>query len=348
MTDKAISRRFFGAAAAGLAALGIPGATAKPAAPKVIPTGKPFILTTWDFGPGANAVGWPMLASGASAIDAVEAAINHVELLGDYWVGAGGVPNEVGETTLDAMMMWGPTHDLGAVGCLKRVKKAISVARAVMEKTQHSLIVGDDATRFAARMGFTETSLTSVVSQQAWDKWAAKGERTNAFDPEPIRTAETLAAHDTVGSIALDAAGNLCVGCSTNGREFKIPGRVGDSPILGAGLYVDNEVGAAGSTGRGEANLYNLCSYLIVEQMRTGKSPKDAGMEALRRVQKNTVEKRLLNGRGYPNFGLSFYIVNKKGEFAGVSMYPGKFAVCTENGPESRESEALFPGRATE
>ena len=110
----------------------------------------------------------------------------------------------------------------------------------------------------------------------------------------------------------------------------------------------EGEVGAAGSTGRGEANLYNLCSYLIVEQMRTGKSPKDAGMEALRRVQKNTVEKRLLNGRGYPNFGLSFYIVNKKGEFAGVSMYPGKFAVCTENGPESRESEALFPGRATE
>ena len=285
MTDKAISRRFFGAAAAGLAALGIPGATAKPAAPKVIPTGKPFILTTWDFGPGANAVGWPMLASGASAIDAVEAAINHVELLGDYWVGAGGVPNEVGETTLDAMIMWGPTHDLGAVGCLKRVKKAISVARAVMEKTQHSLIVGDDATRFAARMGFTETTLTSVVSQQAWDKWAAKGERTNAFDPEPIRTAETLAAHDTVGSIALDAAGNLCVGCSTNGREFKIPGRVGDSPIAGAGAYVDQAVGGAVATGNGDVMMRFLPTYHAVELMRGGMAPQAAAEAAIKRIE---------------------------------------------------------------
>jgi N4-(beta-N-acetylglucosaminyl)-L-asparaginase len=285
MTDKAISRRFFGAAAAGLAALGIPGATAKPAAPKVIPTGKPFILTTWDFGPGANAVGWPMLASGASAIDAVEAAINHVELLGDYWVGAGGVPNEVGETTLDAMIMWGPTHDLGAVGCLKRVKKAISVARAVMEKTQHSLIVGDDATRFAARMGFTETSLTSVVSQQAWDKWAAKGERTNAFDPEPIRTAEALAGHDTVGSIALDAAGNLCVGCSTNGREFKIPGRVGDSPIAGAGAYVDQAVGGAVATGNGDVMMRFLPTYHAVELMRGGMAPQAAAEAAIKRIE---------------------------------------------------------------
>ncbi|KTE25401.1 MULTISPECIES: N(4)-(beta-N-acetylglucosaminyl)-L-asparaginase [unclassified Sphingopyxis] len=285
MTDKAISRRFFGAAAAGLAALGITGAAAKPAAPKAIPTGKPFILTTWDFGPGANAVGWPMLASGASAIDAVEAAINHVELLGDYWVGAGGVPNEVGETTLDAMIMWGPTHDLGAVGCLKRVKKAISVARAVMEKTQHSLIVGDDATRFAARMGFTETSLTSVVSQQAWDKWAAKGEKTDAFDPEPIRKGDQLVGHDTVGSIALDAAGNLCVGCSTNGREFKIPGRVGDSPIAGAGAYVDQAVGGAVATGNGDVMMRFLPTYHAVELMRGGMAPQAAAEAAIKRIE---------------------------------------------------------------
>jgi len=285
MTDKAISRRFFGAAAAGLAALGITGAAAKSAAPKAIPTGKPFILTTWDFGPGANAVGWPMLAGGASAIDAVEAAINHVELLGDYWVGAGGVPNEVGETTLDAMIMWGPTHDLGAVGCLKRVKKAISVARAVMEKTQHSLIVGDDATRFAARMGFTETSLTSVVSQQAWDKWAAKGEKTDALDPEPIRKGDQLVGHDTVGSIALDAAGNLCVGCSTNGREFKIPGRVGDSPIAGAGAYVDQAIGGAVATGNGDVMMRFLPTYHAVELMRGGMAPQAAAEAAIKRIE---------------------------------------------------------------
>ncbi|WP_374394260.1 N(4)-(beta-N-acetylglucosaminyl)-L-asparaginase [Sphingopyxis sp.] len=283
--DKAISRRAFGASAAGMAVLGATEASATPAKPKAIPTGKPFILTTWDFGPGANAVGWPMLANGASAIDVVEAAINHVELLGDYWVGAGGVPNEVGETTLDAMIMWGPTHDLGAVGCLKRVKKAISVARAVMEKTQHSLIVGDDATRFAARMGFTETSLTSVVSQQAWDKWAAKGEKTDAFDPEPIRKGDQLVGHDTVGSIALDAAGNLCVGCSTNGREFKIPGRVGDSPIAGAGAYVDQAVGGAVATGNGDVMMRFLPTYHAVELMRGGMAPQAAAEAAIKRIE---------------------------------------------------------------
>jgi N4-(beta-N-acetylglucosaminyl)-L-asparaginase len=135
---------------------------------------------------------------------------------------------------------------------------------------------------------------------------------------------------------------------TTSGLAWKIPGRVGDSPILGAGLYVDGEVGAAGSTGRGEANLYNLCSYLIVEEMRRGKSPKDAGMEALKRVQKNTVEKRLLNGRGMPNFGLNFYILNAKGEYAGVSMYASNYAVCTEKGPETLPTTALLDGKATD
>ena len=282
--DMGISRRAFGAGAAGLATLGAAQASAKPAKPKAIPTGKPFILTTWDFGPGANAIGWPMLAGGGSALEVVEAAINHVELLGDYWVGAGGVPNEVGETTLDAMIMWGPTHDAGAVGCLKRVKKAISVARKVMEDTQHSLIVGDDATRFAARMGFAETSLTSVVSQQAWDKWAAKGEKTNAFDPEPIGKDPKLVGHDTVGSIALDAAGNLCVGCSTNGREFKIPGRVGDSPIIGAGAYVDQAVGAAVATGNGDVMMRFLPTYHAVELMRGGMAPQAAAEATLKRI----------------------------------------------------------------
>jgi N4-(beta-N-acetylglucosaminyl)-L-asparaginase len=284
--DKGVSRRAFAAGAAGLAAFGATTTTsAKPAKRGSIPTGKPFILTTWDFGPGANAIGWPMLASGASALDVVEAAINHVELLGDYWVGAGGVPNEVGETTLDAMIMWGPTHDAGAVGCLKRVKRAISVARKVMEETQHSLIVGDDATRFAARMGFTETSLTSVVSQQAWDKWAAKGEKTDAFDPEPIGKNPDLVGHDTVGCIALDAAGNLCVGCSTNGREFKIPGRVGDSPIIGAGAYCDQAVGAAVATGNGDVMMRFLPTYHVVELMRGGMEPQAAAEATIRRIE---------------------------------------------------------------
>ena len=245
---------------------------------------EPFILTTWDFGPGANEVGFSVLQSGGSAIDAVEAAINYVELLPDeYWVGYGGVPNEVGETTLDAMILWGPTHDVGAVGCLKRVKRAISVARKVMEETQHSLIVGDDATRFAVRMGFDETSLTNLTSQTKWEEWAAKGVQTDAFDPEPFEK-DTLNGHDTVGSIAFDSDRNLCVGCSTNGREFKIPGRVGDSPIAGAGAYADQDVGAAVATGNGDVMMRFLPTYHTVELMRTGMPPEAAAAAAIKRI----------------------------------------------------------------
>ena len=161
--------------------------------------GSPVIVTSWDFGPRANAVGWPILADGGLAIDAVEAAINHVELLPDeFWVGYGGVYNEVGEATLDAMMMWGPTHDVGAVGCLKRVKRAISVARKVMDKTQHTLIVGDDATRFAARMGFEETSLSTESSVKAWEEWAATGEPSDAWQGLAI-VRSTLNKLESVG-----------------------------------------------------------------------------------------------------------------------------------------------------
>ena len=138
--------------------------------------------------------------------------------------------------------------------------------------------------------------------------------------------------YGTINCNGINAAGEICGVTTTSGLAWKIPGRVGDSPILGAGLYVDGSVGAAGSTGRGEANLFNLCSYLIVEEMRRGRSPKDAGMEALKRIQANTVEKRLLNARGLPNFGISFYMLNAKGEHAGVTLYGGnvKYAVCTE------------------
>ena len=195
------------------------------------------------------------------------------------------MPNEVGETTLDAMIMWGPTHDMGAVGCLKRVTKAISVARKVMEETQHSLIVGDDATRFAARMGFFETSLTSVKSQEAWDKWAAQNSKSNAFGQEPIARPAQQVNHDTVGSIALDKNGNLCVGCSTNGREFKIPGRVGDSPIAGAGAYCDQAVGAAVATGNGDVMMRFLPTFHVVELMRGGMEPEAACTAAIKRIE---------------------------------------------------------------
>ena len=249
------------------------------------PAGGPVIVTSWEFGPGANQVGWPILQEGGLAIDAVEAAINYVELLPDeFYVGFGGSPNSIGETTLDAMMMWGPTHDVGAVGCLKRIKRAASVARKVMETTQHTLMVGDDATRFAASQGFEEASLTNAASLKAWEEWVAKGERSSAWDPEPIGRDSHLAGHDTVGTMAVDAHGNVCVGCSTNGRSFKLPGRVGDSPIAGAGAYCDNDVGAAIATGDGDVMMRFLPTYHTVELMRSGASPGEAARAAMQRI----------------------------------------------------------------
>lgn len=280
-----ISRRTF----VGVSSLAAMHASNKLAAQSNIaapPVSKPpIIVTSWEFGSDANAKAWPILEQGGLAIDSVEMAINYVENLPDeYWVGFGGVPNEVDETTLDAMMMWEPTHDVGAVGCMKRIKPAISVARKVMEQTQHSLIVGDDATRFAIRMGFTETSLTNVRSQTAWEKWKEKGEPSDAFAPEPIAGGPQPQGHDTVGTMAIDQNGNICVGCSTNGREFKIPGRVGDSPIAGAGTYCDNDTGAAIATGNGDVMMRFLPTYHAIEMMRTGASPRQAAKAALKRI----------------------------------------------------------------
>ena len=275
-------RTFVGLAAA--APLTLAAAAAEGQAP--LGHAGPVILTSWEFGPGANAAGWPVLAAGGSALDAVEAAINQVELRPDVAdVGYGGSPNAVGETTLDAMILWGPTHDVGAVGCLKRVRRAVSVARAVMERTQHSLLVGDDATAFAAAMGFEETSLTNLASQRQWEEWAARGERPPAFDPEPIGEPRRIPGHDTVGSIAIDADGRLCVGCSTNGRTFKLPGRVGDSPIPGAGAYGDQAVGAAIATGNGDLMMRFLPTYHTVELMRSGTPPAEAARAALARIE---------------------------------------------------------------
>jgi N4-(beta-N-acetylglucosaminyl)-L-asparaginase len=155
----------------------------------------------------------------------------------------------------------------------------------------------------------------------------------------------------TINCNGINANGDICGVTTTSGLAWKIPGRVGDSPILGAGLYVDNDVGAAGSTGRGEANLYNLSSYLIVENMRRGMHPKDAGMEALKRIRANTVEKRLRNSHGEPNFNIRFFVLNKKGEWAGVSMYAfgePKYALCTERGAEAPALEPLLSGSPTD
>ena len=250
------------------------------------------------------------------------------------------------------------------MACIEGVRTPSLVAKAVMEQTDHHLIVGKGAQDFARAMGFKiEDDLNTEHSRQIWLEWKRRIDPSHYLDPQKRAEASRKATREmvaeglidarhiygTINCDGINAKGEICGVTTTSGLAWKIPGRVGDSPILGAGLYVDGEIGAAGSTGRGEANLYNLCSYMIVENMRRGMHPKDAGLEACKRIKANTVEKRLLNSKGNPNFGINFYALNAKGEFAGVSMYPGaNYAVCTEKGPETLPCEPLLQGKADE
>jgi N4-(beta-N-acetylglucosaminyl)-L-asparaginase len=305
-----------------------------------------------------------MIAKGSDVLDSVIAGVNLCELdPEDTSVGYGGLPNADGVVQLDSCCMHGPTRRAGGVASLEGVRTPSLVAKAVLEQTDHHLLVGKDAQTFARSLGFKiEDDLNTERSRQLWLEWKRRLDPEHYLDPKKRGDAAMAAGlsmvrdglidpdhyFGTINMNGISRKGEVCGVTTTSGLAWKIPGRVGDSPILGAGLYVDGEVGAAGSTGRGEANLYNLCSFLIVEEMRRGKHPKDAGIEALRRVQKNTVEKRLLNSRGFPSFGLNFYILNAKGEHAGVSMYQSTYALCTEKGPETLPTTALFEGRATD
>jgi N4-(beta-N-acetylglucosaminyl)-L-asparaginase len=209
-------------------------------------------------------------------------------------------------------------------------------------------------------MGFKiEDDLNTETSRKLWLEWKRRMDPQHYLDPKDraeagYRVGMAMVAEGlidpnhyfgTINCNGVNAKGEVCGVTTTSGLAWKIPGRVGDSPILGAGLYVDGAVGAAGSTGRGEANLFGLSSFFIVEEMRRGQSPKDAGMAALKRIVANTVEKRLRNSRGLPNFNVNFYIVNTKGDYAGVALYPNDYAVCTEAGPRTLQVQALFAGK---
>ena len=338
-----------------------------------------------------------LITEGKDVLDALIAGVNIPELDPlETGIGYGALPNANGVVELDASCMHGPTKRAGAVACIEGVRTPSLVAKAVMDNTDHHLLVGAGAQAFARAMGFTvEEDLNTENSRRLWLEWKRRVDPEHWLDPKGTaasrRTAtrrirdrptpsdpRRLAAHalrDAAWESRALAAGRSMVrdglirrGLRSGARSIatawartatsaasppraawpgRSPGRTGDSPILGAGLYVDNEIGAAGSTGRGEANLYNLSSFLIVESMRRGLSPKDAGMEALRRIKANTVEKRLLNSKGNPNFNIRFFVLNKRGEYAGLAMYHAgetKFAVCTENGAQALELEPLLPG----
>ena len=372
--SKRIKRRDFmrNSAVAGLAL----------AAPKTGPLGFPTIFTQSAVKPivvasangnrfknGGNVTAvmkaFTMMTGGADVLDSVIAGVNIVELdpLDDS-VGYGGLPNAEGVVQLDSSCMHGPKKRAGAVGALEGVRTPSLVAKAVLENTDHHLIVGKGAQDFARNMGFKiEDDLNTENSRRKWLEWKRRIDPDHYLDPKKRADAGERAAremlaqgllreeimHGTINCDGINSKGEICGVTTTSGLAWKIPGRIGDSPILGAGLYVDGQVGAAGSTGRGEANLYNLCSFVIVEEMRRGAHPKDAGMEVLKRIKNNTVEKRLLNSRGLPNFGINFYIINAKGEYAGVTMYEGSsFALCNENGPQTVKCDGLLQGRPSE
>src|SRR5258708_6785555 len=267
-----------------------------------------------------------MITQGEDVLDSVIAGVNIVELdpLDDS-VGYGGLPNAEGIVQLDSSCMHGPKKRAGAVAAIEGVRTPSLVAKAVLDYTDHHLIVGKGAQTFARNMGFKiEDDLNTENSRQKWLEWKRMIDPDHYLNPKTRgdaghrATMEMFARglireenlHGTINCNGINSKGEICGVTTTSGLPWKIPGRVGDSPILGAGLYVDGAVGAAGSTGRGEANLYNLCSFVIIEEMRRGAHPKDAGMEVLKRIRPNTVDSRLLNPNGTPPFTINLSILH--------------------------------------
>jgi len=369
-----MTRRSF-VASTGIGAIAGPSLLARAQIPEVITkrATKPVVISAANGNKSKDPEGltcvaraFKMLTSGADPLAAVVAGVNIVELdPEDTSVGYGGLPNSEGVVQLDASVMHGPLKRAGAVACLEGVRTPSLVAQKVMEETDHHLLVGAGAQKFARNMGLKiEDDLNTEKSRRLWLEWKRRTDPDHFPNPKDradagLRAGLEMVAeglidpdhfYGTINCNGLTPKGEIAGVTTTSGLAWKIPGRVGDSPILGAGLYVDGTVGAAGSTGRGEANLFSLNSFLIVELMRQGMAPKDAGMAALKRLVANTIEKRLLNSRHQPNFSVLYYILNTKGEYAGLSLYansgkqPVRFAVCTESGPQTLTTEALFEG----
>ena len=234
------------------------------------------------------------------------------------------------------------THNAGCVASLRNIKNPSKVARLVMERTDHVLIVGEGALRFAKAHGFKEEELLTDKSRAIWLRWKENLNKDDDwFPPSDEKGGKIESTTGTITCCAVDLAGNISGVTTTSGLSFKIPGRVGDSPIIGAGLYVDNEVGACGSTGRGEVNLKNLSCMLAVEFMRMGDSPEEACLKVCKRIVKNAKIKSLLNDDGKPNFNVTFYAINKSGEYGCASLYgPKKFAL--HNGQKNQLLNGTF------
>ncbi|GEM65553.1 asparaginase [Sphingobacterium faecium NBRC 15299] len=299
---------------------------------------KPIVISTWDFGIAANQAAWEVLKSGGKAIDAVEQGVRVPEAdLKNMTVGKGGYPDRDGIVTLDACIM-DSEGNCGSVAALEHIAHPISVARLVMDKTPHVMLAGDGALQFALENGFEKENLLTPEGEKAWKEWLKEKKYKPVMNIENKSFAvERLPGnqynHDTIGMLALDAAGNLSGACTTSGMAFKMHGRVGDSPIIGAGLYVDNEVGGATSTGVGEEVIRTVGSFLVVELMRQGYSPEEACKEAVKRIVKKK-----------PNIAkdiqVGFLALNKKGEYGSYALQKGfSYAVC-----HKEKQDLLIPG----
>jgi len=289
----------------------------------------PIVISTWNFGAEANAAAWEILKKGGRALDAVEAGVKIPEAdPNNHSIGLGGAPDRDGRVTLDACIM-DENFNCGSVMCLEHIVHPVSVARMVMEKTPHIVLVGDGALQFALANGFKKENLLTPESEKAWKEWLKKSRyqpEINAENKDYMPGGKYH--HDTIGMIAMDTAGNLSGACSTSGLAYKMHGRVGDSPIIGAALYIDNEIGAATATGVGEEVIRVVGTHLIIELMRQGISPEEACKKAIERIVK-------CSPKNIREMQVGFIALNKHGEYGAYSLQEG-FPYAVKSGDEEK------------
>jgi N4-(beta-N-acetylglucosaminyl)-L-asparaginase len=338
-----ISRRdFLGAAGAAAASAALPPPAIAKAAPAVHVPGaaRPAAVASENGLPAVRRA-MELMVGGADTLDAAVEGVKIQELdPADNSVGYGGLPNEDGVVQLDASCMHGPTRRAGAVGALEGIKTPSEVARLVLLYTDHILLVGEGAKRFALSYGFKEEDLLTPESRQLWLEWRANRGPDDDWLDVPRRTPMVARPTGTINLNVVNGKGEISSVTTTSGLAWKLPGRVGDSPIIGAGQYTDNDVGAAGGTGRGEANMIACGGFLTVEHMRRGLSPTDACLETLRRVERLTPTRLLRNGR--PTFQLELYAVNARGDFGAASFYPSRYAAHDGREGALRDTAHLY------
>lgn len=296
-------------------------------------TGAPIVISTWDFGKEANAEAWKMLSKNSRAVDAVESGVRVPEAdATNQTVGRGGRPDRDGRVTLDASIM-DDKGNCGSVACLEHVVHAISVARMVMDRTPHVMLAGEGAFRFAMDNGFKKENLLTEQSEQEWKEWLKEHKYTPQANIENKMPAGP-GNHDTIGMLAMDTHGNMGGACTTSGMAYKMRGRIGDSPIIGAGLFVDNEVGAATSSGLGEEVIRTVGSHLVVESMRLGMSPEAACRRAIERIAAHHPDKP-------EEIQVGFLALNKHGEFGAFALRDG-FTYAVRSHKEEKIYSAPF------